>query len=454
MFFNISLISLFPLVKKDHTFYVAILCLFFLFGLISLRWLPPIKICGYKVKTVDMFSDIEKEKKPLSTTAIPKVKPKVEISCPKGQTCIEDYKENISALSNFFKSLQDIKVGKKVRIAFFGDSFIEGDVMCGDFRDLLQEKFGGEGVGIVPMTSAVSQFRQTIKEDYKGFKSYDLVHNAKEKLPYPPFGYCSIPGENNYANFYSTKFSLRTQKFSEIRILYQSNKEINVNINANNFTQNILLPQAYNIQTQKIELGSTEKVKLSFSPNAGTYLYGISFEGGQGIYVDNFSLRGNSGTALLTSKKEMHQALNQIQDYSLVILQYGINAMNAETTNWDWYIRIMNKVIQEIKELYPQSDILLLGIPDRSHKVNGEYKTMTTVTKMIEVQRTIAAENKIAFWNVYQAMGGENSMVEFVKAKPSKANLDYTHLNFLGGKEVANLLYKSLIFDYEKHKTQ
>lgn len=440
--------------KKDQTFYVPVLCLCFLLGLIALRWLPPITIFGYKVKTVDMFSDVEKEKKTRTYKVIPKKKPKVEIPCPKGQVCIENYAENTFPLSRFFSSIKEIQAGKKIRVAFFGDSFIEGDVMCGDFRDLLQEKFGGEGVGLVPMTSAVSQFRQTIKEDFKGFKSYDLVHNAKANVPYPPFGNCAVPEASNYADFSATTFSPRTQKFSEIRIFYQSDKETDVNISADNSTQNLLLPQAYAIQAQKIDFKPTGRVKLSFTPNSGTYLYGVSFEGPRGIYVDNFSLRGNSGAALLSSKKEMHQALNQIQDYRLVILQYGINAMNAETTNLDWYIRMMNKVIAEIKELYPQADILLLGIPDRSHRVNGEYKTMAPVKDMVEAQRALAIENKIAFWDVYQAMGGENSMVNFVKAKPSKANLDYTHLNFLGGKEIANLLFKSLIFDYGKYKTK
>ncbi|MCR6720156.1 MAG: hypothetical protein NVV59_07580 [Chitinophagaceae bacterium] len=50
----------------------------------------------------------------------------------------------------------------KVRIAYFGDSMIEGDLMSQTLRKLMQEQFGGQGVGFVPITSQVSHFRQTV----------------------------------------------------------------------------------------------------------------------------------------------------------------------------------------------------------------------------------------------------------------------------------------------------
>jgi hypothetical protein len=397
-----------------------------------------------------MFSDIEKDKEPEKIVFIPVVKPKEEIRCPKGQTCFEDYSENSDLFQNLFTSLNSINKGEKVRIAFFGDSFIEGDVLCGDFRDLLQKKFGGEGVGWVPITSAVAMFRRTIKEDFNGFKNFDVVHNPKEKVPYPPSGECAVPQANNYVNYYSTEFSPRTSLLPELRIFYQSKKSLDMRVISDDTTQNVNLPQGGDIQAKAVTYAPSKKIKLSFTESPGTYLYGVSFEGGKGVYVDNFSLRGNAGFSLLSSKPEMHEALNRIQEYKLIILQYGINAINAKTTKLDWYARMMNKVIAEVKEKYPQAAILLISVGDRSHKVNGEYKTMPSVKLMVEAQRAIAAENKIAFWSMYDAMGGENSIITYTKSKPPKANLDYIHLNFLGGEDIANLLVKSLLFEYEK----
>ncbi len=440
--------------EKDRTFYIPILCLIFLIGLISFHYLPPITLFGYEVKTLNMFSDIEKENKVEVPVTISTVKPELKAQCPEGQVCFEDYSPNQSTFKNLIVSLNNINKGEKVRIAFFGDSFIEGDVLCGDFRDMLQEKFGGEGVGLVPVTSEVSQFRQTIKEDFKGFESFDAVHQPKEKVPYPPFGLCAIPQEGNQAVYYSVHFSPRTQQLPPLRIFYQSKRNIEAKITSGSGTQNVKLLQGRNIQMKEVEYIPSQKISLSFTPASDAYLYGVSFEGEKGVYVDNFALRGNAGFSLLSSKPEMHEALNKIQDYKLIILQYGVNAIDDKTTNFDWYIRMMKKVISEIKEKYPQAGILLIGVGDRSHKENGEYKTMPSIKAMVEVQRAIASGNKIAFWNMYGAMGGENSMVGYVKASPPKANLDYIHLNFLGGKDIAGLLFKSLIFEYEKDKTK
>src|SRR5262245_44146680 len=75
-----------------------------------------------------------------------------------------------SSLENFLSKLHDLKTGKKkkVRIAYFGDSMIEGDLLTQTLRKLLQQSFGGSGVGFVPITSQVSKFRQSVMDNYSG----------------------------------------------------------------------------------------------------------------------------------------------------------------------------------------------------------------------------------------------------------------------------------------------
>ena len=44
-----------------------------------------------------------------------------------------------------------------VNVAFLGDSFIEGDILVEHFREALQTRFGGGGVGYVPLTSVTAR---------------------------------------------------------------------------------------------------------------------------------------------------------------------------------------------------------------------------------------------------------------------------------------------------------
>jgi hypothetical protein len=120
---------------------------------------------------------------------------------------------------------------------------------------------------------------------------------------------------------------------------------------------------------------------------------------------------------------------------------------------YDWYTSRMIKVVNKIKQNFPKASILMISVSDRSSNTSGAFKTINTIPVMRNAQRYIAQKTGIAFWDMYEAMGGENSMVKFVKVKPSLAAKDYTHLTFKGGKKISGLLVKSLlneIAEYEK----
>jgi hypothetical protein len=74
---------------------------------------------------------------------------------------------------------------------------------------------------------------------------------------------------------------------------------------------------------------------------------------------------------------------------------------------------------------------------------------MPGVLNLIRFQQAIAAENNIAFWNLYEAMGGEGSIVEMVDKH--MANLDYTHINFKGGKYLASILFETIKYGKEQY---
>ena len=71
--------------------------------------------------------------------------------------------DSVNALAKFAEKLHQLKSTKKgkIRIAYFGDSMIEGDLLTQTLRKLLQKEFGGYGVGFLPIHSKVAGFRQT-----------------------------------------------------------------------------------------------------------------------------------------------------------------------------------------------------------------------------------------------------------------------------------------------------
>ena len=62
-------------------------------------------------------------------------------------------------------------------------------------------------------------------------------------------------------------------------------------------------------------------------------------------------------------------------------------------------------------------------------------------------QRNVAKESGVAFWNTFEAMGGEGSMAKWMKS--GLGGGDLTHPTPQGAEALGDLLYKSLTTGFE-----
>ncbi len=361
---------------------------------------------------------------------------------------IEDYTSGHIGLKRFFATLDKRKqMDRPVRIAFMGDSFIEGDIMVADFRSAMQKEFGGRGVGFIPVTSVTAQFRPTIDHKADGWKTWSMLTDQSRRYVLP--GTVFIPNKEK-----ATILLKNTRRYPElpevnsVTLLYESNQKTRMQLVLNGMGDTIsrVLPPAQKI-TQNISEGIITEASYTFTDTEGFSALGVALEDLSGVVVDNFSLRGNSGMILERLDKERCKELTAVRPYDLIILQYGLNVVSEDMLDYSWYRQRMIQVIQHIKECFPESDILLLSVTDRSHQVDGQFETMPEVLAMLQAQRQIARRAAIPFWNMFGAMGGENSMVRYVEN--NWASKDYTHFSFRGGKELANALMKTLLLEKE-----
>jgi hypothetical protein len=91
---------------------------------------------------------------------------------------------------------------------------------------------------------------------------------------------------------------------------------------------------------------------------------------------------------------------------------------------------------------------LLIGPADMSTKVNGRLQSYPYLEKTIAGMKEAALENGAAFWDMYQVMGGKNSMIKWVKNSPSLAAPDYIHFTPKGADRIAKTFYESLMIYY------
>jgi lysophospholipase L1-like esterase len=364
---------------------------------------------------------------------------------------IEDYSAGRLGLRRFFEALSRSRE-RTVRIAFMGDSFVEGDIMVADFRSAMQQQFGGHGVGFVPVSSMASQYRPTISQKSEGWKKYTIINDRRAGYTLSGMLF-EARSEQAYLSFSTTSQYPGLRTVNSLKLLYDRNEETHMQLIYGSLLDTVVrtLPPALGLA--QFELKDTiSEGSFTFTNAKNFRALGIALEDGTGVVVDNYSLRGNSGLVFENLDPDACRALREIRPYDLIILQYGINAINEDMLDYGWYGLSMQKVIKHLKNCFPETDILLISTPDRADRYNGKFSTMPAVLALLNAQRHAARAQKIPFWNMFGAMGGENSMVRYVEN--GWAGKDYTHLNFRGGREIAQLLMKALMSEKEFYNVQ
>jgi hypothetical protein len=112
----------------------------------------------------------------------------------------------------------------------------------------------------------------------------------------------------------------------------------------------------------------------------------------------------------------------------------------------------MNNVIEHLRKAFPNTSILLFSVNDKTIKQGNRFITNPDVPMLLSTQKKIVEKSKVAFWNLWEAMGGNNSMNEWVNSAPPLALKDFSHFTPVGGERVAELFLKSLLEIPEKAK--
>lgn len=110
----------------------------------------------------------------------------------------------------------------------------------------------------------------------------------------------------------------------------------------------------------------------------------------------------------------------------LVIISLGTNDAFSGSSKTNFYQKI-DHLVQKIHSLAPKASLLVTTPPD-ALKLNPRRKLYEALPELLNVVNTITRyciDNKIAFWNLHQVMGGSYSINRWVAEK--LAAQDHVH---------------------------
>lgn len=377
-------------------------------------------------------------------------------------------------LYSFFRKLE---TDPSNRIMHYGDSQIEGDRITAFVRNRLQSKFGGYGPGLRPAYQpyelAFSAFQQNSPNwlRFTTDKDSDLVVMHHRFGAMTAFSRFSPPVPDTVEFVKGSLFTAqlgiaktnvafkRVRRYEQLRMFYG-------NAHAPVYIKLLLGNQLFLKDTLQFGVDyavslydlpdTTDEISIHFEGYDSPDIYGIELASTNGLIMDNIPLRGSSG--LIFTKNDINHSLKMFQDLNpgLFILQFGGNVVPYITGEKaiENYGEKFRQEILRLQKICPQAAIIVIGPSDMSVKVRDRYVTYEHLPKVVEVLKEVSLSTGAGFWNMYEAMGGKNSMPAWVKATPELARPDYVHFSARGARLIANMFYNALILEYNNYAEQ
>lgn len=362
-----------------------------------------------------------------------------------------DAEREVVAIENF-DTLEHTKLdsfidklanGEGVRIAFMGDSFIEGDILTSDFRAMMQELFGGRGVGFVACDIPFTTVRKSVKRTSAGWTAYSVMkpkslpESIKDKFFVS--GYLASGKAGATTRWNTTDIFPSLDSCTRARLLLYSRDSSRVTVELNDsLSRSFDIEGADYLREVYIEAPiSSVRIRVE---EGSVLCYGASLEGDDGVVVDNYSVRSNNGHAIFGTSAKINRQADDMLGYDLVVLQYGLNIMQKGQRGYSRYRDQLRDMIAYAERCFPNAAIVVMGVSDRwvKNEETSKYEPIGSVDALTSYQRAAADSCGVAFWNTSRAMMQLGGMSKFVAN--GWAAKDYTHINFQGGSRIAQEL--------------
>lgn len=363
--------------------------------------------------------------------------------------------DSIEWIFPVLSKLENAKEGQ-IRIMHYGDSQIEVDRITSTIRNGLQSQFGGNGVGIVPaiQTIPIPAIIQSCDKELPRFVVYGPKSMQREDKSYGPVGQSVEITDNAEFSFQSRNIQgNRHRSFEQLTILLDKiEKPVNISVVTEN---NTIEKTVYNNEHEvKFDIsGKPNRLKVRISGMC--LVYGFMFDGKQpGVAYDNIAMRGCSGTIFTSIARQSLVNFYHNHDIPLIIMQFGGNSVPylKTTAAIDSYCRTLEYHIDYLKHVSPDSKILFIGPSDMSTNINGQMQSYPMLKTIVEKMKTMCLENDVAYWDIYKAMGGNNSMVKWANSSPALAGSDHVHLTTAGAEKIGDMILDGFLSAYDYYK--
>jgi len=361
------------------------------------------------------------------------------------------------SLDRFYASLWRTEKGGPgavTRVVHYGDSPTTADLITGDVRAILQQRYGGAGHGFVLIGKPWAWY---------GHAGVELSSTGWDISPATQF-------KSRDGLFGLGGVSFTGETGAESRITFQDHRHTSFDVW---FLMQpgggVFAASADGTSLGRVDTAGASRIaarrrfnvpggisRLDLRVEQGPVrIFGVSVEkSGPGVVYDSLGLNGASITVLSRMFNADHWAAElRERDPQLVIINYGTNEADFTAFIERQYEGELREAIRRVRHALPDASILVMSPMDRGYRAeDGQIETMPNIPRIVAIQQRVARETGCGFFNTFEAMGGEGTIARWYNGQPRLVSGDFIHPTPGGGKLIASIFAREIGFGLNRFK--
>jgi lysophospholipase L1-like esterase len=357
------------------------------------------------------------------------------------------------ALDAFYHAARESKrgkLGRALRVSWYGDSVIATDAVPSALRARFQQELGNGGPGFVYVVPP-HRFcgHEAITRASGGSWNVHAITTALI-----PDGLYGLGGSTADTDDGRATIKLVIGTASQVELYYLTQpRGGSVAITADGKPLATVDTRGTAKQpgfaTATVAAGAQ---KFDFAARGRVRLFGAALENPSGAVVDNLGVISVNLKSFDANKPEHFQAELAHRGADLVMFMIGANEaewLSPGDRDIRDYATRYGKLLAQVRAALPQASCLVVSPTDQAEAKDGSYASRPVMPSLIGAQRDAAQQAGCGFYSTYGWMGGQGSAAKWFRR--GMVGSDFQHLSRKGAEAVADGLFRTLVAGYQKY---
>jgi lysophospholipase L1-like esterase len=356
----------------------------------------------------------------------------------------------MDAIYRAMRSAKQQKLGRALRISWYGDSVIATDAVPSRLRAKLQTEFGDGGPGFV---YAVPPHRFCANEAITRTSSGTWAPHAISTMQIPD-GLYGVGGSTAETSDGRSTIKLNAGTVSQLELYYLAQpRGGSVAIKADGKPLATVATKGAakeaGFASASVAAGAS---KFELAVAGKVRLFGVALENGSGAVVDNFGVVSVNVKSFAANNPEHFEAQLAHRGADLVMIMIGANEaewLGPSDRDTKEYAANYEKFLAEVRKARPDGSCLVVSPTDQADTKDPAFPSRPVMPALIRAQRDAARRQGCGFYSTYDWMGGKGSAAKWFRK--GMVSTDFQHLSQRGATRVADGLFTALMVGYQSY---